>query len=117
MLASLPMVADGSQPEFAAYVLEQYAQGSIEMIERLQAAVTADEAQVALRCVHTLKSSSAQVGAAALARRAEELEHRLRAGGSLTGEEFASLHAEHQRALAAIAVHVARDPATPTSPT
>jgi HPt (histidine-containing phosphotransfer) domain-containing protein len=116
MLASLPMVADGSQPEFAEYVIEQYLKGSTEVLGRLQAAVAAGEAPVAMRCVHTLKSSSAQVGAAALAHFAEELELRLRNGGALAAVDIARLLADHQRALATIAMHVGRLAATLTSP-
>jgi signal transduction histidine kinase/CheY-like chemotaxis protein/HPt (histidine-containing phosphotransfer) domain-containing protein len=116
MLASLPMVADGSQPEFAEYVLEQYRQSSTEVFDRLEAAVAAADAPVATRCVHTLKSASAQVGVAALAHRAEELERHLRAGGSLTDVDLARLRADHQLALAAIARHVGRVAAAVADP-
>jgi HPt (histidine-containing phosphotransfer) domain-containing protein len=56
--------------------------------------------------VHTLKSSSAQIGLEALAAVAQDLEHVLRAGGSPDVDAVRRLHDEHRRALEAIAVHL-----------
>ena len=108
VLASLPMVADGSQPEFASSVLDQYREGSTSLIDRLGEALTAADAWVALRSMHSLKSASAQVGAEAVAHYAGALEQQMRAGAALTAGDMRHLHAEHQRALDAIAVHAAR---------
>jgi CheY-like chemotaxis protein len=108
LLQSLPMVADGSQPEFAAHVLGQYRDGSTDLIERLGRALTAGDAQVLLRSLHSLRSASAQVGAQAVARCAGALEQQLRAGTAPSLGEVRQLHAEHQRALEAIAAHAAR---------
>jgi CheY-like chemotaxis protein/HPt (histidine-containing phosphotransfer) domain-containing protein len=110
VLAALPMVADGSEPEFAAQVLEQYRQASAEILAQCRAAVACGDDRTALRCVHTLKSSSAQVGALALAASAGELEEGLR-GGRRCGDpdldlDLAALQHAHGAALAAIATHL-----------
>jgi signal transduction histidine kinase/CheY-like chemotaxis protein/HPt (histidine-containing phosphotransfer) domain-containing protein len=108
VLASLPMVADGSQPEFASNVLEQFREGSMDLIDRLRVAVSAGDAEVVLRSMHSLKSASAQVGAHAVAECAGALEQQIRAGTAPTEHDMRQLHFEHQRALEAIALHAAR---------
>ncbi len=113
VLAALPMVADGTEPEFATYVLDQYLPGSAETIVLCKRAAASGDEKTALRCVHTLKSSAAQVGALALAAFAGDLEGRMRAGQPLDSDAIARLHAEHRQALAAIAAHLGRKVATP----
>jgi CheY-like chemotaxis protein len=102
VLAALPMVADGSEPEFAAQVLEQYLQTSAEAIDACKRAAAAGDATAALRWVHTLKSSSAQVGALALAGLAGDLEVRMRAGEPACDSSIARLRSEHRQAVQAI---------------
>jgi CheY-like chemotaxis protein len=67
----------------------------------------------ALHGVHTLKSSSAQIGALALSAWAGELENPLRAGHRLDGESWSRLQVEHRQALLAITTYLAqaRNPA------
>jgi signal transduction histidine kinase/DNA-binding response OmpR family regulator/HPt (histidine-containing phosphotransfer) domain-containing protein len=115
VLDGLPMVADGSEPEFALQVLEQFVQGSAETVELCRRAVAGDDAAIALRAVHTLKSTSAQVGALALAAWAGDLEQRLRSGGRCDDDTVARLQAEHQRALQAIDGHLARHASRPST--
>ena len=105
VLAALPMVADGSEPEFAQFVLEQFQQGSAESLLRIRTAVTTGDQQDALRVLHTLKSTSAQVGVLALAACAGELEARLRGGQMLDAADVAELGKSHRLALQAIAAH------------
>ena len=57
-------------------MLELYLQGSTDTIDLLERAVATGDAEATLRCVHTLKSSSAQVGVLSVAQCAEELEGR-----------------------------------------
>jgi signal transduction histidine kinase/DNA-binding response OmpR family regulator len=114
-LNGLPMVADGSEPEFALQVLEQFMQGSTETLDLCRRAVAGGDDAAALRAVHTLKSTSAQIGALALAARADDLEMRLRSGERCDEPGVAQLHAEHQRALQAIAAHLARAPFRPST--
>jgi signal transduction histidine kinase/DNA-binding response OmpR family regulator/HPt (histidine-containing phosphotransfer) domain-containing protein len=106
VLAALPMVADGSQPEFAAHVLGQFRQSSGDTLDELDRAFCAADATTVLRCVHTLKSSSAQVGAAALATSAEILEMRMRAGGTLNAAGITHLRSQLRLALLGIASHL-----------
>jgi HPt (histidine-containing phosphotransfer) domain-containing protein len=106
VLAALPMVADGSEPEYAWSVLEQFAQDSAATIDLCFRATAAADAAGLLRAVHTLKSSSAQVGALALSACAAELEHDLRAGRRLDDAGWSRLQLEHRQALRAIAAHL-----------
>ncbi len=108
VLASLPMVADGSQPEFVAEVLGKFWRNSQEMLALFE---RGDE-KTRLRCVHTLKSSSALVGVLALAAAAGEIEGRMRGGCTAGQDDLRRLHAEHRRALSAIAAHLGHPPAS-----
>jgi HPt (histidine-containing phosphotransfer) domain-containing protein len=115
VLASLPMVADGSQTEFASHVLEQYRDGSTNLIERVGRALIDGDAQAALRSMHSLKSASAQVGAEVVAQRAGALEQQMRAGAAPTDGDIRQLVADHRKALEAIAAHAARGGFAPGS--
>jgi PAS domain S-box-containing protein len=110
VLADLPMVLDGSDPEFAAQMLALFRQGSTDnLAQYAQAAAaraSAATAKTALRCMHTLKSMSAQVGAVAVAALAGEFEDSLRAGGSVTDDDLARLRAVHAQTLSAIEAHL-----------
>jgi two-component system, sensor histidine kinase and response regulator len=108
VLAALPMVADGSEPEFAAQLLEQFLRGSVTTRAAFERALLGADAKSALRCVHTLKSTSAQVGATALAAAAEEVEAALRTGAPLGAQSLARLLAEHEHAVDAIRAHLQR---------
>ena len=113
VLATLPMVVDGSDPEFAVQMLELYAQVSTDaLVQYGQAAGGANEAlrktanaKVAMRCMHSLKSMSAQVGALAVAKLAGQLEDRLRSGGTVSSGDLARLNGAHRSALTAIHQH------------
>jgi HPt (histidine-containing phosphotransfer) domain-containing protein len=74
------MVADGSEPEFARHVLGLFAQSAPELLAGIESAARGRDTKSLLRTVHTLKSSSASVGAMALSEQAREMENRLRAG-------------------------------------
>jgi signal transduction histidine kinase/CheY-like chemotaxis protein/HPt (histidine-containing phosphotransfer) domain-containing protein len=105
-LESLPMVSDGSNPGFARHVLEQFRKGGADTLALFERATQAGDERTRLRCVHTLKSSSAQIGLEALAAVAQDIEHVMRAGGSPDVDAVRRLHDEHSRALEAIAVHL-----------
>jgi HPt (histidine-containing phosphotransfer) domain-containing protein len=100
------MVSDGSNPAFARHVLEQFRNGGADTLALFERATQAGDERTRLRCVHTLKSSSAQIGLEALAAAAQDLEQVLRAGGAPDAEAVRHLHDEHRRALEAIAVHL-----------
>ncbi len=80
VLAALPMVADGTDPAFAARVLQMYLDGSRESVAELDAAFTRGDSASAQRCLHTLHSTSAQVGALWMAGQAGRAETALRQG-------------------------------------
>jgi signal transduction histidine kinase/DNA-binding NarL/FixJ family response regulator len=107
VLAALPMVADGSQPEFAFSVLEQFVRDSALMVECSREADASADQDGALHGVHTLKSTSAQIGALALSAWAGELEEQLRAGHRPGDDDWLRLLAEHRRARLAITTYLA----------
>jgi HPt (histidine-containing phosphotransfer) domain-containing protein len=86
ILAALPMVADGSAPHFADQVLETYQAGAAQLLATLDTAARRADHKSYLFGVHQLKSSSAAVGALALAERAANQERDLRAGGTALEE-------------------------------
>jgi signal transduction histidine kinase/CheY-like chemotaxis protein/HPt (histidine-containing phosphotransfer) domain-containing protein len=106
VLAELPMVADGSEPEFATSVLHDYLQAGSDAIAAFKHAARSGDAKTAQRWVHTLKSSSAQVGALALAALAGELEARMRGGATLDAGAVLQLDNEHRRTQEAITAHL-----------
>jgi signal transduction histidine kinase/CheY-like chemotaxis protein/HPt (histidine-containing phosphotransfer) domain-containing protein len=108
-LQSLPMVADGSNPGFAKQVLEQFRQVGGEMLALFARATQAGDERTRLRCVHSLKSSSVQIGLESLAVVAADLERVLRAGGQPDSDAVRRLHDEHRLALEAIALHLGNE--------
>lgn len=80
VLAALPMVADGSQPEYGQAVLKLYLESLPKLLASIQQAVHTADTKTAQRVAHSLKSSSAAVGAMAMAACAAQAEAQLRAG-------------------------------------
>jgi HPt (histidine-containing phosphotransfer) domain-containing protein len=108
IIDALPMVADGSEPGFAAELLAIFVRRTRQLLTELGAASTASDRQEMVRCAHTMKSSSAIIGALALADRARTYEMRLRAGETpahgwldLLQRDFAHFETAAQRYLAA----------------
>ncbi len=109
VLDALPMVADGSVPDFPRILLEHYLQDSGELMGACTDAAATDRMDVVLRCVHTLKSSSAEVGALALADLANVIETRLRTSrGRISKGELERLQAEYRRARGCIDEYLRR---------
>ena len=81
ILAALPMVVDGSQPEFVSEMLSLFSSTATTMFTQLDDALAHGRHDELLRLLHTLKSSSAQVGAMELSAQAGTCEATLRAGG------------------------------------
>lgn len=79
VLAALPMVVDGSQPAYGEEVLAMFFKTAPQILASLRQATANNDIPVAQRAAHTLKSSSATVGALALAACAADAEARLRA--------------------------------------
>lgn len=80
VLQALPMVADGSQPEFAEEMRALFASSGASCLAQIDAALQAPDAAQLQRQLHTLKSSSSQIGAMALSALAAEFETSLRSG-------------------------------------
>ncbi|MDO9314462.1 MAG: response regulator [Burkholderiaceae bacterium] len=105
LVATLPMVVDGSQPDFGRELLDLYVQDASRSLDAIDAAARRGDARTVLRIVHTLKSSSASVGALALAAVAEQHESLLRAGNAPTPEWRAAMRVEYRRFEAALQHH------------
>jgi two-component system, sensor histidine kinase len=80
VLAALPMVADGSAPQYAQELLELFVSSTAVTLSAVQAAAQAADKVLMQRLLHTLKSSSASVGALRLAAVAALGEAALRQG-------------------------------------
>jgi CheY-like chemotaxis protein len=93
VLAALPMVADGSQPGYGDMVLAMYLKSLPKLLAQIQQAASTGDAHGALHAVHSLKSSSAAVGALAMSACAASIESQLRTGH----HELAHLPAAFER--------------------
>jgi CheY-like chemotaxis protein len=80
VLAALPMVADGSQPGYSEIVLNMFFTSAPKILASIRQAAADGDAPTVQHAAHTLKSSSAAVGAFALAACAANAEAHLRAG-------------------------------------
>jgi HPt (histidine-containing phosphotransfer) domain-containing protein len=98
VLASLPMVADGSDPGFAAEMLQMFEAAWRDGMAAVDAALATGDGLRLLQQLHTLKSGAAQIGALALAELAASCETELRGGNAAQPDWSAALHASFERA-------------------
>ena len=102
-LAKLQELDPSGNSGLVARVLATYAQSLQRQLVALQAARHDADAQGQRHVAHTLKSSSASVGALALSALCADVEQRLREGQSLDlGGQLDALTAEAERVLAAL---------------
>jgi HPt (histidine-containing phosphotransfer) domain-containing protein len=80
VLAALPMVADGSEPHYGQELMEMFIKASPGVLDDISNAIAAQDLPKLQRVVHSLKSSSAMVGAIELAELAARQERSLRQG-------------------------------------
>ncbi|NJL15850.1 MAG: Hpt domain-containing protein [Nitrospira sp.] len=73
-LSRYPSTATTSHPDILARIVSQYIETSREIVDRIRRAVAAKDAAELRASAHRLKSSSAQLGAVALAADCRELE-------------------------------------------
>jgi signal transduction histidine kinase/HPt (histidine-containing phosphotransfer) domain-containing protein/ActR/RegA family two-component response regulator len=92
VLQALPMVADGSQPGFADEMRALFASSGASCLAQIDAALAQSDANQLQRQLHTLKSSSAQIGAMALSALAAEFETSLRRGSPASEDWGRRLH-------------------------
>ena len=97
LLAELPMVADGSQPDYADEVLDLYMNSLPGTLVAVRQAIARDDRRTLQRNAHTLKSASASVGALAVAAAAARIEQALRGGVAPAADMAEQLQHEIER--------------------
>jgi CheY-like chemotaxis protein len=102
LLAALPMVADGTQPDYADEVLDLYMNSLPGTLTSMRKALAQDDRKTLQRNAHTLKSASASVGAMAVAELAARTEQSLRSGETPAPDLADRLQAEIERLAAAM---------------
>ena len=109
VLAELSASVQGDR-SFVVELINAYLADGPAIVDAIDAAVAADDATALVRPAHTLKSSSATVGALRLAATSRELELAGRSGSVETGSSSsaAALRAEWESAVAALEAWVAR---------
>jgi len=100
-----------SCPNLLRDLVQTYRETSRELLEELEASIRVGDAGRMGRAAHSLKSSSANLGASALAALSLELE-RLGRAGDLSGAKdlFARLSDEYPRVLRALEIELGDDP-------
>ncbi len=83
VLASLPNVADGTEPGFAEEIRQLFEDDTRRRLGEADAAFDAGDRATVQRLMHALRSASAQVGAMEMSTLAGTIEMALRAGGPL----------------------------------
>jgi HPt (histidine-containing phosphotransfer) domain-containing protein len=101
----------GDDPAFVRDLVETYLADVPAQLEGIDAAIAADDAEALIRPAHTLKSSSATVGAMRLAELSRTLEMTGRAGALDAGarDNAESARAEWRNAEAAFRAWLAGD--------
>jgi two-component system, sensor histidine kinase and response regulator len=103
MLDQLGKVLTNGKPELLTRVINLYISESPKLIQKLGQAARASNAADMVRAAHSLKSSSANVGAKVLSRHCEELEACGRRGDTEEARRIlARIEAEHGRVLGAL---------------
>ncbi len=106
VLAALPMVADGSAPEYAQELLDLFISSTASSLAAIQAAALKADKKLVQRQLHTLKSASASVGALQLAVLAASGEATLRKGQMPAADLHSHLLHSFRAFEAAASTHV-----------
>ncbi|MEJ5989013.1 response regulator [Ramlibacter sp. PS3R-8] len=102
-LEQLGKLVLNSKPDLLARVINSYLVESPKLIQTLKQAADANDAHGIARSAHSLRSSSAYVGARVLSRYCEDIEASARRSDTEEARRiFAMLHAEHGRVQAAL---------------
>ncbi|MBL8345902.1 MAG: Hpt domain-containing protein [Rubrivivax sp.] len=101
-LARLRELDPEGQHGVVARVLAAYESSLVRQLDLMRAELAAPQAHVLGGLAHTLKSSSASVGALALARACEAFEQRVRQGATAQTHDVAELIALAEAALVAV---------------
>ncbi|HWS26606.1 MAG TPA: response regulator, partial [Xanthomonadales bacterium] len=105
VVQSLPMVADGTRPEFADHVLDLFIRNTTQLLADIDVAAGKGDVRTLQRAAHTLKSSSATVGALVLSEQARQCEMLLRAGSAPAADWPAVLRRSYGEFAEAVARH------------
>jgi two-component system, sensor histidine kinase and response regulator len=97
IIASLPMVADGTDPELANRILTMFHKDTVGMIESIENSIAAEDVPRTQRALHTLKGTCSTVGALELAEIAKNMHALLRGGGKPATAWAAELRAAFAR--------------------
>lgn len=97
IIASLPMVADGTDPELADRILTMFQKDTAGMIDSIESSIAANDVTRTQRALHTLKGTCSTVGALELAEIAKNMHTLLRGGGKPASEWVAELRAAFAR--------------------
>ena len=108
-LAELSASVEGDRA-FVVELINAYLADGGAQVDAIEAAVAADDAEALVRPAHTLKSSSATVGALRLAAASRELEMAGRSG-SVGSDSAATLRSDWDAAVAALGAWVAAEEA------
>ena len=94
----------GGDREFVVELIRTFLSDGAEQVEAIDAAVAAGDDRALVRPAHTLKSSSATLGASRVSATARTLEMAGRSGslGASVAEDVESLHAEWEAAASAL---------------
>lgn len=90
-LDQIRQLQGADQPDLLRQVIEIYLDSSAQLVRQIDTALAAADADAAGRAAHALKSSSGNVGAAAVTQLAAEIEAAARANAL---DRIAELHAE-----------------------
>lgn len=103
VLQELKEMMGEESPEFLAEVIDSYLEDAPQLLQAIHTAITQEDAARLEQAAHTLKSSSATLGAMTLAELSKQLEAMGRAGIVEHGVETTSqLKAEYARVKVAL---------------
>ncbi|WP_227817920.1 hybrid sensor histidine kinase/response regulator [Nitrogeniibacter aestuarii] len=94
VIDALPMVADGSDPAAGEELLDMYLEHTRGVLDELAPLLEQDDTPDTLRLVHSLKSSSASVGAMAMSAFMKDAEAHLRKGGRVSADWLTEARSE-----------------------
>ena len=104
-LAAIRALQTPCKPDFLAQIIGVYLNNAQQLVGAIETAYIAGQREILLRSAHTLKSSSANIGALDFAARCREIETATRAGQPEQADErIQTLRSEFNRVEAALHV-------------
>jgi CheY-like chemotaxis protein/HPt (histidine-containing phosphotransfer) domain-containing protein len=106
VLEQLAALRVNGKPELLARTISLYLVESPKLMERLKQATSANDATEIVRCAHSLKSSSANIGATALSRYCSDIEGSARRADAEDARRLVvRIEKEHVRVQSALSAH------------